>query len=169
MTDKINWSKQCCGVHQATAYAMTYHMPDLKELIKTFPEDPEDFIWDVKVHMLMPNQYPCIPNWHFDNIPRVNNAQDFSKIKPDAPMYLWISGEPATEFKMNDGTVKFVPHKTWFRFTQKDEHRGTMSKDFQWRGFVRATHKDITPAIRVGSDCIRRHSQVYLDAANFRW
>ena len=64
----IDWSKQHCGVHQATAVETIVSMPDLGQLIATFPEDPTDFTWDVKVHMLMPNQYPCIPNWHFDNI-----------------------------------------------------------------------------------------------------
>lgn len=164
----IDWSKQHCGVHRASIEDLKKLMPDVYCLVfNTFPdnEDLEDFTWDVKVHMLMPNQYPCIPNWHFDNIPRVNNEQDFSKVRTDLPMYLWLSGTPLTEFK-DTGLVS--PEK-WIRFTQKDEHRGTMSKDFQWRGFIRATHKDILPANPSGENCLRRHSQVYLDASNFSW
>ena len=76
---EIIWSEQHCGVHQASFDQLCELMPDLESMIiLTFPEKTCDFTWDVKVHMLMPGQYPCIPNWHFDNVPRVNNQQDFS-------------------------------------------------------------------------------------------
>ena len=166
--DNIDWSKQHCGVHQATFNQLVDLMPDLACIESSFPENEHDFIWDVKVHMLMPGQYPCIPNWHYDNIPRVNNRQDFSKVKPDSPMYIWLSNGPYTEFRNKDGNWLVKP-KTWIRFTQKDEHRGTVSEDFQWRGFIRATHKDIIPQNKVGHDPYRRHCQVYLDAKNFAW
>lgn len=165
----IDWSMQHNGVHQASHEQLFELMPDLREMIlMTFPEDVWDFIWDVKVHMLMPNQYPCIPNWHFDNVPRVNNKQDFDLINPDLPMYLWLSGAPLTEFR-KDGESFFIKPKEWHRFTQKDEHRGSMSSDFQWRGFIRATHKDIYVQRPKNEDVLRRHSQVYLDANNFSW
>jgi hypothetical protein len=167
--NSIDWSKQHCGVHQAEAGEMFELMPDIKRMIiDTFPERVSDFIWDVKVHMLMPNQFPCIPNWHFDNVPRVNNRQDFDLIKPDAPMYLWLSGAPLTEFR-RDGRSWLVNPREWVKFTQKDEHRGTISSDFAWRGFIRATHKDIAPQRPKNKDVLRRHCQVYLDAANFSW
>lgn len=164
----IDWSKQHCGVHQGTYDETIALMPDIKEILDTFPECVDDFIWDIKVHMLMPNQYPCIPNWHFDNVPRVNNKQDFDLIKPDSPMYLWVSNAPLTEFRKGDKNW-FINPKTWVRFTQKDEHRGTMSHDFTWRGFIRATHKSIAPKNQAGGDKLRRHCQVYLDASNFAW
>ena len=163
---KIDWKKQHCGVHRASWEQLVKSMPEVAFMVyQDFPEDHLDFTWDVKVHMLMPNQFPCIPNWHFDNIPRVNNAQDWSQVRTDLPMYLWISGEPLTEFK-NTGKIKSCE---WVRFTQKDEHRGTMSNDFQWRGFIRATHKDILAPNESGVDVTRRHSQVYLDSSNFSW
>lgn len=162
----IDWSKQHCGVHQASFAQLKELMPDLTSLVtETFPENPDDFTWDVKVHMLMPGQFPCIPNWHYDNVPRVNNAQDFSRVQVDKPMYLWISNEPLTEFRKGG---KIDP-RTWVRFTQEDEHRGTQSDKFTWRGFIRATHRDILPANKAGTDPLRRHSQVYLDANNFAW
>jgi len=162
----VDWSTQHCGVHRASFKQFTRSMSQVaNEVLKTFPENVRDFTWDVKVHMLMPNQYPCIPNWHFDNIPRVNNAQDWGQVKTHLPMYLWISGEPLTEFRKGGK----IAAGTWHRFTQKDEHRGTMSEDFQWRGFIRATHKDILPANPSGTNPLRRHSQVYLDAQNFSW
>jgi len=165
----IDWSKQHCGVHQAEGKEMFELMPDIREMVlETFPERINDFIWDVKVHMLMPNQYPCIPNWHFDNVPRVNNVQDFKLVKPEAPMYLWVSGKPTTQFR-KDGKCWNVKAGKWYRFTQEDEHRGTASNKFCWRGFIRATHKDIIPQRKKNLDVLRRHSQVYLDANNFSW
>ena len=166
MNNNLDWKKQHCGVHRASFMQLFESMPCVADLVsQDFPEDVNNFTWDVKVHMLMPNQFPCIPNWHFDNIPRVNNEQDWNQVRTDLPMYLWISGEPLTEFK-NKGTIK---PKKWVRFTQKDEHRGTMSNDFQWRGFIRATHKDILAPNNSGVDVTRRHSQVYLDSSNFSW
>lgn len=169
MGNLIDWSKQHNGVHQATFEQLEELMPDLVSLITdTFPDIPTEYVWDVKVHMLMPNQFPCIPNWHFDNIPRVNNVQDFSLVRKDLPMYLWVSNAPLTEFR-KDGKITQIKPKTWYRFTQLDEHRGTVSNDFQWRGFIRATHKGIYPQNKVNDNPLRRHSQVYLDANNFTW
>lgn len=165
----IDWSKQHCGVHQATGDQLFELMPDLKKMIlETFPERINDFIWDVKVHMLMPNQYPCIPNWHFDNIPRINNEQDFDLARPDLLMYLWVSGDPLPEFRRN-GRMWKIPAQEWYAFTQEDEHRGSMSTTFTWRGFIRATHKDIYLQNKKNHNPLRRHSQVYLDAQNFSW
>jgi hypothetical protein len=165
---EVDWRKQHNGIHQGKYEDVIKYMPDLKELLNSFPENVNDFIWDVKVHMLMPNQYPCIPNWHYDNVPRVNNKQDFDLIKPDLPMYLWVSETPLTEFR-KEGKSWFIKPKTWTRMTQKDEHRGTMSTDFQWRGFIRATHKEIYTQNNRNHDVLRRHSQVYLDVNNFTW
>jgi len=159
----IDWTKQHCGVHQAPFDVTLELMPDLAEILSTFPEDPRNFTWDVKVHMLMPNQYPCVPNWHCDNVPRVDGTQDFSKVRKDLPMYLWISSPPCTEFE--DGS--FVVPLTWNRFTQLDKHRGSMAEEHGWRGFIRATHVDILPP--KGRDYLRRHAQVYLDTENFKW
>ena len=137
-------------------------MPDLKEVMATFPDEPEKFTWDVKVHMLMPNQYPCIPNWHFDNVPRENGIQRFDKVKPELPMYAWLSGPPLTQFKHG-----FIEAKKWVRFNQLDEHRGTISGDFTWRCFIRATHKGIL--LPKPQDWLRRHCQVYLNADTYQW
>ena len=66
--ENIKWKCQHNGVHRATFDQLIELMPDLNEIELSFPEDVRDFVWDVKVHMLMPNQFPCIPNWHFDNV-----------------------------------------------------------------------------------------------------
>lgn len=166
---EIDWSKQHSGVHRATFENLKKHMPDVYEMVaESFPkdEDPNNYTWDVKVHMLMPGQYPCIPNWHYDNVPRINNVQDFNAVCLDKHMYLWVSGHPLTQFKAPDGEVDYVKAKTWVKFTQCDKHRGTVSHQFTWRGFIRATHKDIQ---KPQDSCLRLHSQVYLDAETFRW
>jgi hypothetical protein len=137
-------------------------MPDLVPLLSTFPDDPRVFTWDIKVTMLMPRQWPCIPGWHTDNVPRVNGIQRFDLIDTALPMYCWISGAPLTQFRHG-----YLQPETWHRFTQADEHRGTMASEFTWRCFIRATHNRIQPWKREGWE--RRHSQVYLDAEGFQW
>jgi len=158
----IDWSKQHPGLHQAPFSAIEKLMPDVMEILNTFPDNPELFTWDIKVHMLMPRQYPCIPNWHTDNVPRIGGIQQFDKVRPDLPMYLWLSNGPLTQFKHG-----YVLPKTWVRFTQLDEHRGTMASEFGWRGFIRATHIMIQPPKK--QDWLRKHSQVYLDAETYQW
>lgn len=158
----IDWSAQHCGVHQAPIAEVIALMPDLAELLATFPDDPSLFTWDVKVHMLMPLQFPCIPNWHTDNVPRVNGFQRFDKTRPELAMYCWLSGPPLTQFKHG-----FVLANVWHRFTQLDEHRGTPSGDFCWRGFIRASHRGLVPP--KPGPWLRRHSQVYLDAETYQW
>jgi len=165
MKDKhgIDWSKQHCGVHQAPFLKMIELMPDLIPIFETFPESPLEFTWDVKVHMLMPRQYPCIPGWHVDNVPRMKaGPQDFDKQLPDAPMWMWLSGPPLTQFRNG-----YVVANEWFRFTQLDEHRGQQAADFGWRGFIRGTHKSIMPP--KNGDWQRRHCQVYLYEENYQW
>jgi hypothetical protein len=137
-------------------------MPDLKEIMATFPDNVHDFTWDVKVHMLMPRQYPCIPNWHVDNVPREDGRQQFDKVNLTLPMYLWVSGAPLTQFRTG-----YIKSQTWIKFNQADEHRGTAASDFTWRAFIRATHKDILPP--KAANHLRRHVQVYLDANEYKW
>ncbi len=160
--EEIDWSVQHCGVHQATASTLLELMPDLTSILATFPDDAELFTWDVKIHMLMPRQYPCVPNWHVDNVPRVNGIQRFDLIRSELPMYLWLSNGPLTQFQHG-----YVQPRVWHRFTQIDQHRGTAAGDFGWRCFIRATHKDIQPPKL--KNHLRRHCQVYLDAKEYQW
>lgn len=158
----VDWSKQHCGVHQAPFVQALKLMPDLVDILESFPGIREHFTWDIKVHMLMPRQYPCIPHWHVDNIPRVNGVQQFNLAQPDLPMYLWVSGPPLTQFAGG-----YVEAGQWHRFDQLDPHRGSPAADHGWRGFIRATHRDIMPPRDGGWQ--RRHTQVYLDAEGYTW
>lgn len=160
----IDWSAQHCGVRKATLMELVRLMPDLEDLLATFPDDPFDFSWDVKVHLLMPRQYPCIPHWHTDNVPRVNGIQRFDLNDLSKPMYLWLSGAPLTQFKHG-----YLKPQAWHRFNQADEHRGSPAAEHGWRGFVRATHKDIVAPYSDPADMPRRHTQVYLDSETYQW
>lgn len=139
----IDWSKQHCGVHQAPIQELVKLMPDILPALKNFPDRESNFTWDVKVHMLIPRQFPCIPGWHVDNIPREGGVQKFDKGQYDLPMYCWVSGPPLTQF-MNG----YVLPEVWHKFTQSDLHRGNCANSFCWRGFIRATHKKHTSSER---------------------
>ena len=166
---KPDWSKMDCGLFHTPFLVACKLKPEINDILWGLSGAvdnfmPENWVIDLKVHMLMPNQYPCIPNWHYDFVPRDDdNVQDFSQIT-DMSMYLWASGDPLPEFK--DG--REVKPKSWVEFKQMDMHRGTLSKDFCWRGFIRAWPRWICPAAE-NRMWYRRHSQVYLDAEDFTW
>lgn len=171
---EINWAKSHCGLYRAPLSEATNLMPELAPVLETWPGyKHEDWTIDVKVHMLKPKQWPCIPNWHYDNVPRDrNNVQDFTKRVPGALMWLWLSGAPLTEFKANEDPYTFhtfhVEPERWHSFTQWDEHRGTVSEGHVWRCFIRLSpYTILKPAPR--SQWLRRHSQVYLDAGSYKW
>lgn len=76
-------------------------MPEIMPILKTSPVSLTSMIVDVKVHMLMPNQWPCIPNWHQDFVPRDPQTKEKRPelIDPSQKMWLWLSNPPLTEFK----------------------------------------------------------------------
>lgn len=187
----MNLSLLPCGLFRCNLQDAPFVLPELKALYESSPVDnPEEWEIDVKIHMLMKDQYPCIPNWHCDNVPRVDGKVRYDLIDDSLPkMYLWVSDEPTTEFfkhetqigRMLGGhgdiaplineyaieTVK-IPAMTWVSFDQRTPHRGTASQGYTWRIFARLTHRSIAPARPVDS-VVRRHAQVYLDAGTFTW
>jgi hypothetical protein len=141
-------------------------MPEIEYICKTAPLPHPNYYVDAKVHMLMPGQFPCVPNWHGDAIPRDADGN----LLPDEcdesqRMFLWLSGPPLTEFK--DGR-KVEPRK-WMEFGQLDIHRGIVSNEFTWRLFIRLMPESLVVRPRRGEKCLRRHSQVYLDSKRFEW
>lgn len=188
---RVNLSVLPCGLFRCPLNQAANVLPELSELYDSAPvTDPENWELDLKIHMLMANQYPCIPNWHCDNVPRENGKLRYDLIPVDAPdMFLWVSDSPLTEFleyETNIGrtltdhseiakligeyqlSTKFIPAQTWVSMKQNTPHRGTLAKGHTWRVFARLTHKSISPARPVDS-IIRRHSQVYLDSNTFTW
>lgn len=193
-----------CGLFRAPLHLAAQLMPSMADLVASVPvENPEDYELDVKVHMLMVGQYPCIPNWHTDNVPRDESGLRFDLIDTEAPkMLLWISDGPETEFLAQKVTMPHLPgsHQeiarwikygnarqtrvgwdnlpdyqtqrlqpnVWWSMDQRTAHRGTQAKKSGWRVFARVTPKTLAPQRPVTS-VIRRHAQVYLDAATFGW
>ena len=185
-----------CGLFRAPLDIASKIMPELSEIFDSAPvENPAEWEVDVKIHMLMKVQYPCIPNWHCDNVPREEGKTRYDLIQDGVkPMYLWLSTNPTTEFLGQDWNTKGyipknhselaefikssesnglklekVPSQTWISMDQRTPHRGTLSDKNQWRVFVRLTHNSIAPARPVANDYIRRHCQVYLNPETFSW
>lgn len=158
-----------CGLISCWWYDAVKYMHSLRPILESAPisvEQRDNYYVDVKVHMLMPGMYPCIPNWHYDAIPRdADGIQQPELVDPSKKMYLWLSNPPITEF--DDG--RKVNPMEWVEFTQLDAHRGVQSDKHQWRLFIRLMPKELVASPRTGLDAMRTHSQVYLDAKEFSW
>lgn len=164
MIDEEKLSTIGCGLFHCPIDDAYRLMPELSKVFDSAPKVKNPIV-DVKIHMLMPNQWPCIPNWHCDFIPRDNNKKQLlNKRDASQKMYLLLSGPPFTEFR--DGRV--IKPWEWTEFTQFDEHRGIVSDKHCWRLFVRITPGSLCkPAIK--ENRTRKHIQVYLDASGFKW
>ena len=170
----IDWSKSHCGVMLCSFEQTKTMMPEvsdiLDELIPQLESPVEEYLVDVKVHMLMKDQYPCIPNWHYDFMPRDENGERIPHQATDEKMYMWLSGAPLTEYKDRDTKEVFTkPAQQWHSFTQKDLHRGSVSEGHTWRCFIRVIPKHFVHTITKNVGEQRRHCQVYLDSNKFRW
>lgn len=162
------------GLIAATANHVAELMPAVVPLIQdffSFAEGQEDmrgitYRFDVKVHMLMPKQFPCIPGWHCDFVPRDESGTKRPEwIDNEAPpMAILLSGPPFTEWA--DGTQ--MQPWTWKKFDQRMLHRGTEADAFGWRLFVRAVPSRLVPHAVKKIAGLRRHSQVYIDK-DFEW
>ncbi len=170
----IDWSKSHCGVMLCDYNKTIELMPESEEVLKPLFDSgllelpKEDYVIDIKVHMLMPHEFPCIPNWHCDFIPRDSNGKkDESRITGEK-MYLWVSGTPRTEFREKPEVIK-PGGFSWAVMDQRSEHRGVMSTEFTWRCFMRVIPRKFIHASTKNVGTLRRHTQVYLDANNYTW
>lgn len=155
-----------CGLYHCPLGMARNLMPELQEAWDTAPiYMHEKYIVDVKIHMLMPGQWPCIPNWHCDFVPRDDDLQLQPHLIDDTKeILMWLSGPPITEFA--DG--RLIMPKKWVIFNQRDQHRGVASKKHTWRTFIRLVPEPLLlPA--EPELWIRRHAQVYLDVNQFTW
>lgn len=172
MKHNIDWNKSHNGLMLCTFKQAQELMPEvspiLEELIPSLELGIDEYVVDVKIHMLMPNQFPCIPNWHFDFMPRDKNGDRVpSKVSP-LKMYMWLSGHPLTLYKNEQGEFTKPPQQ-WHSFTQKDLHRGQMCEEHTWRCFIRVIPKQFVHSITTNVGTIRRHTQVYCDSRKFKW
>lgn len=156
-----------CSFEQAYTL-MPEVKPILDELLPELELPVSDYVIDVKIHMLMPNQYPCIPNWHFDFMPRDSKGDRVPAKASPLKMYIWLSGSPLTLYKNESGEFT-KPAQQWHSFTQKDLHRGQMSEEHTWRCFIRVIPKEFVHTTTTNVGQVRRHTQVYCDSRKFKW
>lgn len=72
---------------------------------------------DVKVHHLLPGDYPCRPGWHRD-------IAHIKKENPDEYYFLFVSGfSSLTEFEGDLGSVVGIPSCHWICYQSKHLHR----------------------------------------------
>lgn len=175
--ETIDWSKSHNGVMLCTFDQAMRHMPEITPIVLDLFESgmlelsPENYLVDVKIHMLMPNMYPCIPNWHCDFLPRDKDGNRINE-KPDKwlKMYEWVSGTPLTEFKRADGSTYHIKPMKWHAFDQRDIHRGTLSTKHQWRCFIRVIPKSFVHPSTKNVGTKRQHIQVYIPQPDkFKW
>ena len=146
----IDWSGSHCGVMLCSFDETIKLMPEVKPILGTLMPhlelSPNEYVVDVKVHHLMPGQYPCIPNWHRDFIPRDHDLKQIREDMSDEKMYIWVSGEPETEWINKPKTID------------------------TWRCFIRVIPKKFIHSTTINIGQLRRHLQVYIDEPNkFRW
>lgn len=168
-----DWSKSHNGImlctFEQTREFMPEVMPMLDEFIPRLEHDVDEYVVDVKVHMLMPGEYPCIPNWHLDFVPRDKDRKKIPDQITGDKMYLWVSGAPYTEFKKDPVKIE-TGEFTWVEFTQSDLHRGVKSEIHTWRCFIRVIPKKFIHPGTLNIGTIRRHTQVYIEEPDrFRW
>lgn len=170
----IDWSKCHNGVMLCSFEEVKNLMPEvwpiLEDVVPKLELPLEDYKVDVKIHMLMPKQFPCIPNWHRDFMPRNDKGKRVLSEPSKLKMYMWLSGEPLTEYKDKiTGKTYTKSAGQWHTFTQEDLHRGTMCNIHTWRCFIRIIPSLFVHSITKNVGSIRRHTQVYLDSDNFHW
>jgi hypothetical protein len=171
----IDWHKSPNGVMLCTYERTIELMPEVQPILdELFDSDDlelnkNDYAIDVKIHMLMPGQFPCIPNWHRDFVPRDENLKKNSKKVTGEKMYMWLSGAPLTEYMDKEGNITKKEPQQWHSFTQSDIHKGTVCEEHTWRCFIRVIPKKFIHPSTVNINKTRIHTQVYLDAAKFKW
>lgn len=170
----IDWSKSHNGLmlctYQQAQELMPEVLPILDELTDQLESTWDDYLVDVKIHMLMPKLFPCIPNWHYDFLPRDENGKRIQAQVSDSKMYMWLSGTPLTLYKDRvTGEEYTKPAKQWHSFTQSDLHRGQVSEEHTWRCFIRVIPKKFVHPSTKNVGEVRRHIQVYGDSSKFRW
>ena len=157
----------------------------------------EDFVFDSRVHMLMPGWFPCIPGFHHDDVPRGENGQpDYinpayrsnhvmglvnGDICPTqfalGPASLSIPENdiiykhwhPEVEQLCRDGKLELIdaPSGVLIYFDCDTLHQGQRARDGGWRWFGRLSWN--THRSRNVTNEIRRQVQVYLEYPMEGW
>ena len=165
----------------------------VEKLLAEYGEGP--WIFDSRVHMLMPGWYPCIPGWHHDDVPRngYNGQPDYENMnyKSEHVMAIVDNGTwSLTEFvkdfvcdlsDVGHGEMTYgkwsrdiqrmnprkvtVPNQTLVYFTWEDFHRGQPATGSGWRWFIRASKN----TDRKPMNEVRKQVQVYMSNLDAGW
>jgi hypothetical protein len=168
-------------------FAYEHGGPITKEFLRRSPL-PQSSIIDVRVHHLQAGQYPAIPGYHLDWIPRKDKGAnpDMSRIPGARHVVMIIGLGSLTKFLAEEVTWDLPDEKpferttryiekyelpTWsvsngqmVQFTSRDWHTATAATGPEWRLFIRASEVDRRPANE-----IRNFSQVYIPTQEASW
>lgn len=185
--------------NSSLSFAYSNGGPITQKFIESLPKDWMDCgpVLDSRVHMLMPNMYPCIPGWHHDDVPRGGlNEQPYYSAMPYKSVHLMglVNAEICpTVFALgkhklpkvsegvvydvwndlvekqigNELTLQEAKSGELIQFDWQSMHRGQMAKSSGWRWFVRISRN--TDRVHRITNEIRKQVQVYLDKVNGGW
>ncbi len=178
------------GLEFAQTYGGPLTQAALREMALVDGLAPAGYQWivDSRSHMLMPGQYPAIPGWHCDGVPRGGYDAQPDLDRMDARVRhvaghvsTHPDGVSDTEYVSNGVTLHGVdPENVWdsvnravedttlmvetpgdgvlASFPMPQIHRATPARNRGWRWWI---HASLLPA--KPKDRIRRQVQVYTD------
>jgi hypothetical protein len=175
--------------YSITRYILAHMLLDYNSFLPIL----DDIIIDSRITMTMNGQYPSIPGWHCDHVPRGANGQpDFSLVDPKIfHRMIVVSGSESvvscTEFVTEPVSIDVDPDNVWnsvdkycnsnnvkkekieqgkiYQFDQMTIHRATACETPGWRMFLRASFNCKSKPVNE----IRKQVQVYTPIDNNGW
>lgn len=171
-------------------------LDDVYPRVKHYYDDfiPLNVVIDTRVNMLMREQYPSIPGWHCDDVPRVNGQPDMSLIDRNVQHFMVLlstgnsdNGVSGTEFITLPRAYDIDSEQVWHSldvaanndeskttrkvqvgevvmFDQSSIHRATPATENGWRMFFR-----LSVTHRAPWNEIRNQVQIYCDMSKSGW
>jgi hypothetical protein len=170
-----------------------------RQFLNALPEDWKNnrTIIDSRVHMLMPNWYPCIPGYHHDDVPRERSDGQPNYFDPsyrsEHAMILYNGSICPTEFaigiaEFDDVQLGDIYYKKWHQSVMEKLNAGQLEKisapentviffnDRTWHQGVKAVSGGWRLFIRASRNTgrrptneVRRQVQVYLENPMEGW
>jgi hypothetical protein len=179
-------------------YAFQYGGSITRDFLALLPSDwfESDVVIDSKVHMLMPNWYPCIPGYHHDDVPRSTSTGQPNYKNPEyhadhlmglvngdiCPTQFIIGNVEVSEPDVNgqiynrwNSEIEAQPDLVrysaesgkYLQFDSNAFHTGIKARAGGWRWFIRLSRN--TVRTKHITNEIRRQVQVYLDDPMMGW
>ena len=184
-------------------FATEHGGPITKAFLQNLPSDWirsacfGDIVIDSRVHMLMPNWYPCIPGWHHDDVPRSTatgqpnyetpeyrsehisglvNAEicpttfllgEVEVSSPDINTRVYNVMNDEIESRLAEYQKYEAESGKYIQFNHDSFHTGVKAVKGGWRWFIRASRR--TERTKHTTNEIRRQVQVYLEEPMAGW